>query len=289
MEFAYKAARIFTGSEWLEDHAVLLQKGTIQKIQPAAELPAGTQWRDLGEHILVPGFIDVQVYGAAGRLLSVYPEPRTLQVMYDSFIRSGTILCQPTVATNTPDVFRACIDAIRAYWKEGGKGIHGLHLEGPWINPEKRGAHVEEWIHPPGLQEARELLEYGKEVITMITIAPEVCSNAVLELIRQYNIVLSAGHSNARYAQAMDSFDKGIPTVTHLYNAMSSLQHRAPGLVGAALNHAAVRASIIPDGHHVDFSRHCNRKKNHGRAAFRDHRCCDRDDHRALPASFFRR
>ena len=88
----------------------------------------------------------------------------------------------------------------------------------------------------------------------MITIAPEVCSEEVIHLIKSYGIVISAGHSNATYEQAMASFEKDITTITHLYNAMSPLQHRAPGLVGAAFNHQSIRASIIPDGHHVDFS-----------------------------------
>ena len=161
---------------------------------------------------------------------------------------------QPTVATNTLDVFHKSIDAVKKYWSEGGEGVIGLHLEGPWLNPEKSGAHPKELIHSPSIKEVEELLECGKGVISMITIAPEVCSNEVIALIGSYNIVISAGHSNATYEEAITAFDNGIATVTHLYNAMSSLQHRAPGLVGAAFNHPSVMASIIPDGHHVDYA-----------------------------------
>jgi N-acetylglucosamine-6-phosphate deacetylase len=98
------------------------------------------------------------------------------------------------------------------------------------------------------------MLEYGKGVIRIITLAPEVCSKEVIDLIRSYDVVISAGHSNARYEEAINGFNHGITAVTHLYNAMSPLQHRAPGLAGAAMDHSTVRASIIPDGYHVDFA-----------------------------------
>ncbi|HKO80033.1 MAG TPA: amidohydrolase family protein, partial [Chitinophagaceae bacterium] len=106
----------------------------------------------------------------------------------------------------------------------------------------------------PSVQQVKDLLEYGKGVIRMITLAPEVCSQEVIELILSYNVIISAGHSNATYEQAKNSFANGATTVTHLYNAMSPLQHRAPGLVGAAMDGEKVMASIIPDGHHVDYA-----------------------------------
>src|SRR5436305_14070585 len=100
----------------------------------------------------------------------------------------------------------------------------------------------------PGIKEVKHLLDYGKGIIKMITIAPEVCSDEIIGLIRSYEIIISAGHSNAAYAQATRSFGKGIAAVTHLYNAMSPLHHREPGLTGATLDHDKVYASIIPDG-----------------------------------------
>ncbi len=129
-----------------------------------------------------------------------------------------------------------------------------MHIEGPWIHSSKRGAHIESLIHSPKKEEVLQLLEYGKGVIKMITLAPEVCDSAIIHLIKSYGIVISAGHSNATYEQAINSFNNGITTVTHLYNAMSGLQHREPGMVGAAFNHREVMASIIPDGYHVNFA-----------------------------------
>jgi N-acetylglucosamine-6-phosphate deacetylase len=184
----------------------------------------------------------------------VYPNADALFKLYDYCSNGGALHFCPTVATNSYEVFYKCIDAVKEYWNQNGKGCLGLHIEGPWINTIKRGAHIESFIHSPSIEEVKKLLEYGKGVIKIITLAPEVCSKEVIELIQSYNIVISAGHSNATYQQATDSFNNGIKTCTHLFNAMSSLQHREPGIVGAIFNHSSVCASIIPDGYHVDYA-----------------------------------
>jgi N-acetylglucosamine-6-phosphate deacetylase len=254
MAFAYLADRVFTGDEWLQQHAVIVEKGIIGSVVPAASIPAGISVTEFPGCSIAPAFIDLQIYGAYGKLLSVYPEPASLAGLKEYCEKGGAAFCMPTVATNTKEVFFNAIDAIKEYWNGGGEGILGLHLEGPWINPIKRGAHIESLIHSPTLSEAKELLEYGKGVIRIITLAPEVCSKEVVDLILSYGIIISAGHSNATYREAMTSFVNGITAVTHLYNAMSPLQHREPGLVGATMDHASVMSSIIPDGHHVDFA-----------------------------------
>lgn len=252
-QIIYTASRIFTGDGWLEDHALVIRDGVIEKVLPVANLPEATPRTAFTGCFLAPAFLDLQIYGAYGKLLAVYPEADSLTKLVDYCRKGGAAFCQPTVATNTKEVFYNCIDAVRAYWQQGGEGVLGLHLEGPWINAVKRGAHIASLIHTPTVEEVKELLDYGKGVITMITLAPEQCSDAVIDLILSHNIIISAGHSNATYKEANHGFDKGIAAVTHLYNAMSPLQHREPGLVGAAMNHATAMASIIPDGHHVDF------------------------------------
>lgn len=250
----FSATRIFTGEEWLNNASIVVSKGKIQEVVSSKEIDSSFEIKHYDGCMIVPAFIDVQVYGAAKKLLAVYPEASTLQVMYDGFIKEGTVLFLPTLATNTIDVFKKSIDAVRNYWNSGGRGVYGLHLEGPWLNEIKRGAHVKEWIHSPAIEEVKDLLDYGKDVIKMITIAPEVCSDEIIDLLLSQNIILSAGHSNASYQQAIQSFDKAVSTVTHLYNAMSPLHHREPGLVGATLNHPKVMSSIIPDGYHVDYA-----------------------------------
>lgn len=250
----YTADKIFTGEQWLSDHAIITAENYIQEIVPISSLLSTQKIEQFANSFIAPAFIDLQIYGADGKLFSVYPETDALNKLKMYCENGGAAFCMPTVATNSYDVFYKCIDAIKEYWKNGGEGILGLHLEGPWINTLKRGAHIESFIHSPTIQQVTDLLNYGKGVIKIITLAPEVCSKEIIELILSHGIIISAGHSNATYAEAKNGFANGITTVTHLYNAMSSLQHRQPGLVGATMNDDKVFSSIIPDGHHVDYA-----------------------------------
>jgi len=243
------AEKIFTGECWLEQVALVVENGMVTAILNADEVD-GSEVLQMNGSFLVPAFIDLQIYGANNKLLAVQPTSEALSDLYDYCKAGGAALFQPTVATNSNEVFFRCIDAVREYWKTGGRGCIGLHLEGPWISREKRGAHLQEHIHAPTVKEVTELLNYGQGVISMITLAPEVCSP---EIIAKNGIVISAGHSNCFFNSALQSFDLGITTITHLFNAMSPLQHREPGLVGAAFRSPKVKASIIPDGYHVDF------------------------------------
>ncbi|OSZ81417.1 N-acetylglucosamine-6-phosphate deacetylase [Chitinophagaceae bacterium IBVUCB2] len=250
----YIADKIFTGETWLQNHAVIVEKHIIKEVLPVSSLSADQQAEKFSNCFLTPSFIDLQIYGAGGKLLSAHPKPASLQLLQEHNAKGGTIFCLPTAATNTYEVFFKCIDAVREYWKNNGSGILGLHLEGPWINAGKRGAHIESLVHSPSVQQVQDLLNYGKDVIKMITLAPEIVSKEIIDIIKSSGIIISAGHSNATYSEAKESFTNGITAVTHLYNAMSPLQHRQPGLVGAAMNDATVMASIIPDGYHVDYA-----------------------------------
>jgi N-acetylglucosamine-6-phosphate deacetylase len=250
----YTAHRIFTGDAWLNNHAVIVENGSISSVLPVSSLSSSQLVHSFDDCIIAPAFIDLQIYGAYGKLLAAYPEADSLFKLAAYCEKGGAAFCMPTVATNTYEVFYKTIDAVKDYWNKNGEGVLGLHLEGPWINPVKRGAHIESLIHPPTIHQAEELLNYCKGVIKIITLAPEVCSREVIDLILSHNIIISAGHSNATYNEAKTGFANGITAVTHLYNAMSPLQHRQPGLVGAAMDDGSVLASIIPDGHHVDYA-----------------------------------
>lgn len=251
---AYTAKLIFTGEQWLHEHAAIVADGIITDVVAVNALDPKIELAHFQNSILAPAFIDLQIYGAYEKLFSVYADIDSLQLLNQYSNKGGAAFCMPTVATNQPEILYRCIDAINAYWQQGGKGILGLHAEGPWINKTKKGAHIESLIHSPTLQEVKALLEYGKGVLKIITLAPEVCSKEVIDLIHTSGIKIFAGHSNATYEEAIRSFDNGITAVTHLYNAMSPLQHRNPGLVGATLDHPKVKASIIADGFHVDYA-----------------------------------
>lgn len=238
----------------LQQHVVVVNNGTVEAVIADADLPSDISVTDFGDAILAPAFIDLQLYGANKRLLAVYPDTQTVADIVDYCASGGAAYCQPTVATNPYETIFKCIDAVRDYKKQGGRGVIGLHVEGPWLNKSKRGAHREEWIFTPSLKQAEELVNYGEGIITMITLAPEICSREVVEFIQSKGIVVSAGHTNATYEEAMRAFDNGIYAGTHLYNAMSGLQHRAPGMVGALFTQDKVICSIVPDGHHVDFA-----------------------------------
>ena len=248
----YSANKIFTGTEWLTDYSIIVEDEIIIDIVPTSSISTSADQQICTS--LVPSFIDIQIYGANGKLLAVHPNADALFSLYDYCSKGGALHFMPTVATNSYDVFYKCIDAVKDYWQQGGKGCLGLHVEGPWISKIKRGAHIESFIHSPNIDEVKKLLDYGKDVIKIITLAPEVCSDKVIKLIQSNNIIISAGHSNATYEEAMQSFNNGINAATHLYNAMSALQHREPGMVGAIFNHPTVMSSIVPDGYHVDFA-----------------------------------
>jgi len=248
----YLAGKVFTGTDILKDRAVIVKDGIITEILPAEKIDSASEIIHHKNSLIAPAFIDLQLYGAHNRLLSAYPDKETVKAIYEYSKGGGASHCMPTVGTSTYNTIFECIDAIREHWNADGPGVLGLHVEGPWISKEKRGAHNAEWIFSPTVEQAKELLEYGKNVIKIITLAPEVCSDEIVELVHSYNVVVSAGHTNATYEQATSSFHS-IRTATHLFNAMSALQHREPGMAGAVLDHASVYCSIVPDGYHVSF------------------------------------
>lgn len=244
MQQEISAKQIFTGTEMLYNKTLVVEKSILQKINDC-ENP---------QHFLIaPSFIDAQVYGANGFLFSEHKNVQALQQLYKHCLANGTSHFIPTVATNTYETIYACINAVKECWQQGDKGCLGLHVEGPWINAEKRGAHVKELIHAPTLQQAKDLFAYADGAIKVLTIAPEVIGDEVLNFLLQQEVILSIGHSNASYNKANSFLNKGKHLATHLYNAMSGLQHRNPGVVGAVLNYSLAMASIVADGFHVNF------------------------------------
>ncbi len=242
------AQELFTGSSWISEVVIEIADGKIIAIKKE-----GYDHKNAFP-LVVPALIDLQIYGAGGKLLSEYPEASTIQLIYDYCVAGGAAYFQPTIASQSNEIIMAAIKAVKNYKSSGGKGCMGLHIEGPWINPIKKGAHNEAVIHSPTMEEVKPIVDYGADDIGMITVAPEVCSKEIIDFIQSKGIVVSAGHTNADYTTAMSFFDNGIQVATHLYNAMSPLQHRAPGVVGALFNHPRAMCSLVADGYHVDFS-----------------------------------
>lgn len=238
--------QLITASGILKNQSIQLKaNGKIANISPCAAEAAA-------EDLIVPGFIDLQIYGAGGRLFSYEPTADALAAIEDDLLQKGTTGFLACIATNSPKVFQDCIQTAKAYRKEA-RNFLGLHLEGPYLNPKRLGAHTPEYVRKATLDEVKALIDEGDGVIKMITIAPECQDDNVIQFLLDQKIVLSLGHSDANFEQATKAYNMGIATTTHLFNAMSPIHHRQPGIPTAVFSHAKALASIIVDGHHVDF------------------------------------
>ncbi|HTQ63623.1 MAG TPA: N-acetylglucosamine-6-phosphate deacetylase [Puia sp.] len=254
MNTAFIAREVFTGQELLTGVAILVKDKKVVGFVPESEIPMGYLPKKLSDYMLAPAFIDLQIYGGNGKLFSNELTTDALEATYEYCLQGGCTRFMITMATNSIEKFISGIDVVKKYWDIGGKGLLGLHLEGPYINPVKKGAHIEKFIKKPTIQEINMLLKKGKGVIKMITLAPEQCDKNIIELLLQHNILVSAGHSNASYENAINGFFMGIPAATHLFNAMSAFQGREPGMVGAIYDHPDVMSSLVCDGIHVAFA-----------------------------------
>lgn len=243
-------ARVFTGERFLDDHAVLLEGAAIADVLPAADLPADLPRQDLGGGILAPGFIDVQVNGGGGVLFNETTTADGAAAIAGTFRRFGTTGLLPTFVTDRPENMRAAIAAARDAMREKRPGVLGLHLEGPFLSVARKGAHDPALIRRMADRDVDLLLDTGIETL-LVTVAAENASPAQIRRLADGGVTVSIGHSDAPYEVAMRAADAGARTVTHLFNAQSQLGHRAPGVVGAALDHGGLWGSVIADGHHV--------------------------------------
>ncbi|MEZ0452273.1 N-acetylglucosamine-6-phosphate deacetylase [Sphingobacterium thalpophilum] len=248
-KIALTGGKIYTADAVLEKRALLLQEGRVVGIVADNDVPAGYQPFAVDGCNLCAGLVDLQLYGDGMDLYSAELSLDSLQRISEGLIDKGTTSYMMTLATNTMEVFREAIQVAEGFHHDA---FLGLHLEGPFLNPKKRGAHPAELILSPSKQRIDALLADNK-VVKMMTIAPECMDEDVLQHLQKYQVLLSAGHSNATFEEGTRGFDLGIPTSTHLFNAMSPLHHREVGMVGAIFNHRTARASIIVDGHHVSF------------------------------------
>ncbi len=268
MKQAYEADGIFNGTEMLKDHVLLVENNIIQTLLPKTSRPADYPVLSFPDCLIAPAFVDLQLYGGNRKLFSQSLDIASLEATHAYCLAGGCSHFMITMATNSTENFLKGIETAGAYLGQGKKGLLGLHLEGPWINKIKRGAHVEEFITKPTKDDVALFLEKGRGIIKMVTLAPEQCDDAIIQMLMDNGILVSAGHSNASYSQASRAFRMGVPAATHLFNAMSPLQGREPGMVGAIYNDPNVMASIICDGVHVDFASVSISKKIMGERLF---------------------
>ena len=244
-------ASVFKGSELLTDQVVLIVDGKIGAIGTALDIE-GYQIVDAASGYVVPGFADLQIYGSGGNLFSACPSKETLKQMDADLIAKGTTAFLACVATNSAEVMHEAIAAAKAY-REEAKGFLGLHLEGPYLNPKRLGAHIPEYVCKASLDEVKRLMEHADGTVKMMTLAAELQDDEVICYLLDQGVILSLGHSDASFEEAREAYKKGFKTTTHLFNAMPSIHHRSPNLPTAVLNHPTAMASIIADGAHVDF------------------------------------
>lgn len=248
---AFTGPRIFNGTAFLDDHAVLVADGKIRDVVPCASLSRDMPSVELSGGLLVPGFVDVQVNGGGGILFNDSPDPQSLIGMAKAHARYGTTAMLPTYITDRPEGMSAAIAAAKQVM--GQVSIVGLHLEGPFLSKTRKGAHDAQLIRSLDDSDVDMLLDSGIENL-LLTVAAENASPRLIERLSKGGVTVSLGHSDADFDVAMAAADAGARGVTHLFNAMSQLQHRQPGLVGAALEHGGLWCGIIPDGHHVHAS-----------------------------------
>lgn len=249
---AHLGAAIFDGDAWHRDAALLVEFGYVSAIVPVADIPAEAVRVDIGPGLLVPGFIDLQVNGGGGVLFNNQPTAEAIATICAAHARFGTTALLPTLITDTPDVTAAAIAAGKAAHDARIPGFLGLHLEGPHLSLARKGTHDPALIRPMTDADLGRLIEAAEQLPALLcTVAAETVSPQQIAAVEGAGAVVSLGHSDAGYDLARAAFEAGASMATHLFNAMSQLGNREPGLVGAVLDSPSVHAGVIADGIHV--------------------------------------
>lgn len=252
MKQAIVNAIIHTGEEIIENGVVIVENGTIISVQK--EIPSDIKQIDLKGNHLSAGFFDIQINGGEKYYFSQTPNEETIQDIYDASLKYGTTHVLPCLISSSKETILKGIEAVREYMKKHQNGVVGMHLEGPFLNPLRRGAHSIDQVRKPTDEELEEIISKGKDVIKVITIAPECFTEKQLKMLLESGITISIGHSTITHKEAQFYFSKGINLVTHLFNAMTQFGHREPGLVGAVFENEKVYAPVILDGAHCDYA-----------------------------------
>ena len=250
---AFTGARIFDGDLWHQDAALLVEDGKVVAIATDRDIPAGTARIPLDGARIVPGFVDLQVNGGGGVLLNEQPDVDGIRTICAAHARFGTTALLPTLITDTPEVTARTIAAGIAAKTANVPGFLGLHLEGPHLSIARKGAHDPKLIRKMEANDLERIVAArGSLDALLTTVAPESVSNDQIAALAEAGVTVSLGHSDSGYATVSAAVAAGASMMTHLFNAMSPLGHREPGMVGAALDLGHLNAGLIADGYHAD-------------------------------------
>ncbi len=251
-KITFIGGKIFDGSELLADHYAIFIDGYCKEVKSEIASIDHGEVIDLNGDILSVGFVDLQVNGGGGVMLNDGPCVQNLSLIAEAHRNLGTTCFLPTLITDTPEITSAAINAVKQAIKINVPGIAGLHLEGPHLSVEKKGAHDAQLIRPMESEDLHELQEAAKELpCLMVTVAPENVTSQQVKSLAAAGVIVAIGHTNANYDTCVDYHQAGARCVTHLFNAMSQLGSREPGLTGAAIDCDALSVGLIADGVHV--------------------------------------
>jgi N-acetylglucosamine-6-phosphate deacetylase len=247
---AVSVGTLFDGVRLHHDRAVVIEGASVAAVLPHSEVPAGIPVHPLPEGAwLAPGFIDCQVNGGGDVLFNDAPTAETIDRIAAAHLRFGTTALLPTLITDTPAKLRAALGAVREA-SARNPGVLGVHLEGPFLSPERPGVHDAALFRMPTDEDAAVLIQ-GRVGITLVTLAPERVPAGFIRRLAAAGIRVSLGHSAATYAETRAALAEGLTGFTHLFNAMRPLQSREPGPIAAALETPDAWFGMIVDGHHV--------------------------------------
>ncbi len=250
--YALTGSRIFDGDDWHDNAALVVHGDVVEGILPTTAIPSGVARVDTGGGMLAPGFVDLQVNGGGGVMLNDHPDVASLATICRAHAPFGTTALLATLITDTPEITASAIAAGAEAARQKLPGFLGLHLEGPHLSIARKGAHDPALIRPMTDADEAALIAARKNLpVLLTTIAPESVEPARVAALAKAGVIVSLGHSDTGYATAKAFADAGASVVTHLFNAMSQIGNREPGLVGAAIDIGTVSAGLIADGIHV--------------------------------------
>ena len=251
MAFALTGAQVFDGTKMLDGMSVIVEGSTIADVLPASSLPRSVEIQDLKGGILSAGFIDVQVNGGGGALMNDNPTIETVRRIAEAHRKFGTTGMLPTVITDDQKVIDQAVGAVQDAISRDVPGILGIHLEGPFLDVARKGAHPAHFVRAMTDSDVRRIAAINCGSV-LLTLAPNKVPEKFIAELSRRGVLISLGHAEATVEEVQRALGSGARAFTHIYNAMSQLNGREPGMVGACLSDSESYCGVIVDGLHVD-------------------------------------